>query len=57
VAVGSSAATHQRLRAALNAAVRRSLIADNPASRAELPKARRPRAVVWTPERIETVSI
>ena len=41
------------LRAALNAAVRRGLIGDNPASRAELPRARRPRAVVWTPERIE----
>jgi hypothetical protein len=37
------------LRAALNAAVRRGLIADNPASRAELPRACRPRAVVWTP--------
>jgi integrase len=41
------------LRAALNAAVRRGLIADNPASRAELPRARRPRAVVWTPARVE----
>ena len=41
------------LRAALNAAVRRGLIADNPASRAELPRARRPRAVVWTPARTE----
>jgi integrase len=41
------------LRAALNAAIRRGLIADNPASRAELPKSRRPRAVVWTPARIE----
>ena len=41
------------LRAALNAAVRHSLIGDNPASRAELPRARRPRAVVWTPGRVE----
>jgi integrase len=41
------------LRAALNAAMRRGLIGDNPASRAELPRARRPRAVVWTPERVE----
>jgi integrase len=41
------------LRAALNAAVRRGLIVDNPASRAELPRARRPRAVVWTPARTE----
>jgi integrase len=41
------------LRAALNAAVRRGLIADNPASRAELPTARRARAVVWTPARTE----
>jgi integrase len=41
------------LRAALNAAVRRGLIGDNPASRAELPRARRPRAVVWTPGRVE----
>jgi hypothetical protein len=40
------------LRAALNAAIRRGLISDNPASRAELPRARRPRAVVWTPERV-----
>jgi hypothetical protein len=41
------------LRVALNAAIRRGLLADNPASRAELPKARRPKAVVWTPDRIE----
>src|SRR6266536_4662484 len=39
------------LRAALNAAIRRGLITGNPASRAELPRARRPRAVVWTPYR------
>jgi integrase len=41
------------LRAALNAAIRAGLIAGNPASRAELPRTRRPRAVVWTPERVE----
>jgi integrase len=41
------------LRAALNAAVRRGLIGENPACRAELPRARRLRAVVWTPERVE----
>ena len=58
-ALGSpvSAATLNRiratLRAALNAAIRRGLITDNPASCAELPRARRPRAVVWTAERIE----
>jgi integrase len=52
-----SAATLNRiratLRAALNTAMRRGLIGENPASRAELPRARRPRAVVWTPERVE----
>jgi integrase len=52
-----SAATLSRiratLRAALNAAMRRGLVAENAASRAELPRARRPRAVVWTPERVE----
>ncbi len=52
-----SAATLTRiratLRAALNAAIRRGLITENPASQAELPRARRPRAVVWTPYRVE----
>jgi hypothetical protein len=51
-----SAATLTRiratLRAALNAAIRSGLISDNPAAKAELPKARRPRAVVWTPYRV-----
>jgi len=51
-----SAATLTRiratLRAALNAAIRRGLISENPAARAELPRARRPRAVVWTPYRV-----
>jgi len=41
------------LRVALNAAMRRGLVGENPASRAELPRAPRPRAVVWTPERVE----
>jgi integrase len=52
-----SAATLNRiratLRAALNAAIRCGLITGNPASGAELPRARRPRAVVWTPARVE----
>jgi site-specific recombinase XerD len=52
-----SAATLARiratLRAALNAAIRRGLITENPAAKAELPRARRPRAVVWTPYRVE----
>ncbi|HEX5296469.1 MAG TPA: tyrosine-type recombinase/integrase [Streptosporangiaceae bacterium] len=52
-----SAATLTRiratLRAALNAAIRRGLLTENPAAKAELPRARRPRAVVWTPYRIE----
>jgi len=51
-----SAATLTRiratLRAALNAAIRRGLISENPAAKAELPRARRPRAVVWTPYRV-----
>ncbi|MGO8960177.1 MAG: tyrosine-type recombinase/integrase [Streptosporangiaceae bacterium] len=45
--------TRATLRAALNAAIRRGLITDNPAGRAELPRTRRPRAVVWTTERVE----
>jgi integrase len=58
-ALGSpvSAATLTRiratLRAALNAAIRRGLLAENPASLAELPRAHRPRAVVWSPYRVE----
>jgi hypothetical protein len=40
------------LRAALHAAIRSGLITENAASRAELPHARRPRAVVWTSDRI-----
>jgi integrase len=42
------------LRAALNAALRHGLIAVNPACRVELPPATRPRAVVWTANRIES---
>ncbi len=52
-----TAATLNRIRAtlrtALNAAIRQGLIGDNPASRVELPVARRPRAVVWTAARVE----
>jgi integrase len=51
-----SAATLTRvkatLRAALNAAVRAGYLAGNPAVHVELPPARRPRAAVWTSERI-----
>lgn len=39
---------HATLRAALNAAVRAGLIDSNPARRAELPPAARPRPQVWT---------
>jgi hypothetical protein len=41
------------LRAALNAAIRVGYLADNPACRAELPSARRPRPVVWTAARVQ----
>ncbi len=51
-----SAATMRRVHAtllsALNTAVRRKLIAVNPARHVELPKGLRPRAVVWTPDRV-----
>jgi hypothetical protein len=40
------------LRTALNAAVRAGHIGTNAAARAELPAARRPKAVVWTAERV-----
>jgi len=40
------------LRTSLNAAIRAGHVASNAASRAELPPARRPKAVVWTAERI-----
>jgi integrase len=49
-------ATFQRirevLRAALNGAIRRGLIAQNPAHWVEIPSARRPAAVVWTDARV-----
>jgi integrase len=51
-----SPATVQRirgvLRAALNGAIRRGLLTQNPARWAELPSGRRPRAVVWTDARV-----
>lgn len=40
------------LRKALNDAIRHGLITTNPATHLELPTARRPRPVVWTPERV-----
>jgi integrase len=43
---------HATLMSALNTAVKRKLIDANPAAHVELPSGRRPRAVVWTPERI-----
>ena len=53
----STAASLARIRAtlrtALNAALRHGLIAVNPACRVELPPAHRPKAVVWTANRIE----
>jgi integrase len=49
-------ATFQRirevLRAALNGAIRRGLITQNPARWVEVPSARRPQAVVWTDARV-----
>lgn len=41
------------LRSALNTAVREKLIADSPARYLQLPPARRPHAVVWTPRRVK----
>ena len=50
------AATKQRiratLRAALNEAIRRQLLTTNVASFVELPSGKRPKALVWTPERV-----
>src|SRR3954447_7031094 len=43
---------HATLMSALNTAVKRKLLETNPAAHVELPSGRRPRAVVWTPERI-----
>ena len=51
------AATMQRyratLRAALNAAIRAEKITFNPAKHVELPSGRRPKALLWTPDRVE----
>ncbi|MFD2683817.1 tyrosine-type recombinase/integrase [Streptomyces phyllanthi] len=53
----TEATTRQRiratLRAALNSAMAQQLIIFNPAAHVELDSARRPRALVWTPERVE----
>lgn len=43
---------HATLLSAMNTAVRRKVIAFNPARHVELPSGRRPRAVVWTDERV-----
>jgi integrase len=43
---------HATLMSALNSAVKRKMLSDNPAAHVELPSARRVRAVVWTSERI-----
>ncbi|MFC5824437.1 hypothetical protein [Nonomuraea insulae] len=43
---------HATLRAALNAAVRENLLPDNPSGYIELPRLRRPHAVVWTSDQI-----
>ncbi|MBI0374707.1 site-specific integrase [Streptomyces albiflaviniger] len=52
---GPSTQQHIRatLRAALNAAIARGLITFNPASFVELAAAKRPKALVWTDERVE----
>jgi integrase len=51
------AATMQRyratLRVALNAAIRAQKITFNPAAYVELPSGRRPKALLWTPDRVE----
>ena len=44
---------HATLLSAMNTAVGRKVIAFNPARDVELPSGRRPRAVVWTDERVE----
>jgi hypothetical protein len=44
---------HATLMSALNTAVRRKHIPQNPAEHIELPAGRRPKAVVWTDERVE----
>jgi integrase len=52
VTEGTVARIHATLRAALNAALREGLIDHNPARLAQLPRGRRPQAVVWTEERV-----
>jgi integrase len=44
---------HATLMSALNTAVRRKHIPQNPAEHVELPSGRRPKAVVWTDDRVE----
>lgn len=55
--VTSSDANRQRVRAtlrsALSDAVRQGLIATNPAALVKLPSGKRPKALVWTPERVK----
>lgn len=48
-----SAATLDRIRATLRAALRVGLVEENPASLVALPPTRRPRAVVWTAARVQ----
>jgi hypothetical protein len=43
---------HATLMSAMNSAVRRRLISENSAAHVELPSSRRPKAVVWTEERV-----
>lgn len=43
---------HATLMSALNTAVKKRILPANPAAHVELPAARRPKPVVWTPERI-----
>lgn len=52
VGAGTLARIRATLRAALNAAIRAGHLADNPASKAELPAVPRARPVVWTSARI-----
>ena len=52
VTVATLARIKATLRAGLNAAIRAGYLSDNPACRAELPSARRPRPVVWTAARV-----
>lgn len=55
--VKASAATKQRVRAtlrvALSDAIRQGLISSNPAALVKLPSGRRPKALVWTDERLQ----